>query len=223
MYDFLKALFGTTPDGKPEALTFDQLSEKLSASKDIKLANLSDGGYVSKEKHDAIVGAKETELNGVRQQLTDANAAIQSYKSMDIDGIKQSAAEWEQKYQTDTAALTKRLADQERTHQEDLFFAGYKFSSKAAAAGVRSEFSKKNFPLQDGKFAGAKEWMDGLVKDADYSAAFAPAEPPAGGDKKKPSFTDPNPKPSVHKGKVGLAALMQRKNDNPDAQINFDE
>lgn len=146
MYDFLKALFGTTPDGKPEALTFDQLSEKLSASKDIKLANLSDGGYVSKEKHDAIVGAKETELNGVRQQLTDANAAIQSYKSMDIDGIKQSAAEWEQKYQTDTAALTKRLADQERTHQEDLFFAGYKFSSKAAAAGVRSEFSKRTSP-----------------------------------------------------------------------------
>ena len=88
MYEFLKALFNDK-DGNPTALTFDQLSEKLSAAKDIKLVNLSEGGFVAKEKLDA----KTTELNGVRQQLTDANAEIQSYKDMDIDGIKRKASE----------------------------------------------------------------------------------------------------------------------------------
>jgi hypothetical protein len=37
---FLKSVFGT------EALTFDQLTEKLKDSKDVKLANLAEGQYV---------------------------------------------------------------------------------------------------------------------------------------------------------------------------------
>lgn len=224
MYEFLKALFGENQDGQPVALTYDQLVEKLSASKDIKLVNLADGGYVSKDKFDA----RETELSGVKQQLAEANAAIKSYKEMDIDGIKKSAADWEEKYKTDTAALNKKLSDQERSHQEDMFFAGYKFSSKAAAAGVRAEFQRKNFPFQDGAFTGAKEWMESLSKDADYRAAFASAKPDDGADNSgsgepaKPKFTSPNQQRPMQKPKKGLAALMKQKNDNPDAKITFD-
>lgn len=56
MYDFLKKLFA---EG---ALTFDQFVEALNGDKTIKLVNLSDGGYVAKDKFDA----KVTELNGVK-------------------------------------------------------------------------------------------------------------------------------------------------------------
>ena len=69
MYEFLKKLFGVTEDGQPVALTYEQLAEALTANKELKLVNLADGGYVSKEKFDA----KETELAGVRDQLTAAN------------------------------------------------------------------------------------------------------------------------------------------------------
>ena len=75
MYEFLKALFGTNEDGTPVALTFEQLSERLAANKDVKIANLAEGGYVSKDKYEA----KETELTGVKEQLTAANQTIQSY------------------------------------------------------------------------------------------------------------------------------------------------
>ena len=54
MYEFLKALFNDE-SGNPTSLTFDQLSEKLSSAKDIKLVNISDGGYVAKEKLDAVI------------------------------------------------------------------------------------------------------------------------------------------------------------------------
>ena len=37
--EFLKALFGTTADGNPEALTYDQLAEKVTAGK-LKVVNL---------------------------------------------------------------------------------------------------------------------------------------------------------------------------------------
>lgn len=219
MYEYLRKLFGTAEDGTPIALTYDQLAEKLQAATDVKLANLAEGGYVSKDKFEA----KETELNGVKQQLTDANAQIASYKQMDIEGIKKAASDWEQKYNDDTAALSQKLKDQERAHGVDMFFNGYKFTSKAAQDGVRAAFDKRNFPFEDGKFIGAKEFMDTLATDADYKAAFAvdepaPTEPtPA----PKPSFSNPTPQPTPKK-KTSLAELMQRKNENPNATINYD-
>lgn len=221
MYSYLKALFGTAEDGTAVALTFDQLVEKLQASKDIKLANLADGGYVSTEKFNA----KDVELTGVKQQLVDANAQIQSYKDMDIEGIKKAASDWEKKYNDDTAALNQKLAEQERSHSEDMFFSGYKFTSKAAKDGVRAEFSKRNFPFEDGKFLGAKEFMENLSKDEDYKAAFAVDEPtPAPQptpEPPKPSFSDPTPTPQP-KAKPSLMELMKRKNENPNTTINFE-
>lgn len=220
MYEYLRKLFATDENGNAEALTFDQFVEKLKSNKEIKLANLADGGYVAKDKFDA----KETELSGVKKQLTEANTQIQSYKDMDIDGIKKSASDWEKKYNDDTAALNKQLKDQARAHGEDLFFNGYKFTSKAAQDGVRAAFAKKNFPYEDGKFVGAKEFMDSLVADKDYKAAFvveAPPAPPQPTPAPKPAFSDPTP-PTKTKSKVGLMELMKRKNENPNATINYD-
>ncbi len=222
MYEYLKNLFGTNEDGTAVTLSFDQLVEKLGADKAIKIVNLADGGYVSKEKFDA----KETELAGLRTQLADANATIQSYKDMDIDSIKQSAANWETKYNDDTAALNKRLADQERAFNEELFLRNYKFSSKAAADGIKAEFVKRKFPYEDGTFIGGKEFMEKLRANKDYEAAFvveAPATPetPPALEQQKPQFSSSAPQQQPM-AKPSLAELMRRKNENPNAEIKFD-
>lgn len=223
MYEYLKKLFGTNEDGTPVALTFDQLVEKIGADKAIKLVNLADGGYVSKDKFDA----KEVELSGLRDQLTAANGTIQSYKDMDVDGIKQSVADWEKKYNDDTAALNQKIADNERSYQEELFLRGYKFSSKAAADGIRAEFVKRKFPFEDGSFIGGKEFMEKLMADEDYKAAFVVEAPaadpePAPAPQPKPQFSDPNPHQPQPKPKMSLAEMMRRKNENPNAEIKFD-
>ncbi len=168
MYEFLVKLFGKDADGNPEALTAEQLIAKIKADKSLNLVNLKDGGYVSKEKFDA----KDTELTGVKQQLADANTTIQSYKDMDIDGIKKSAQDWETKYKTDTKALNDKLEAQERSHRTDLFLSGYKFSSKAAEAGIRSMFDAKGFKLENGEFLGAADYIKQLQEDKDYKGAF---------------------------------------------------
>lgn len=210
--EFLKALFGTTADGKPEALTYDQLAEKVTAGK-LKVVNLADGGYVSKDKHTSEIATRDAKISGLETQLSEANTTIQSYKDMDIDGIKKSATEWEQKYATDTKALQDQLDGMARSHAADMFMAGYKFSSKAAAAGIRAEFDAKKFELKDGAFIGAKEWMEGLTKDADYQSAFAPATPPA--DPKKPKFSDPEPKKDPPPARKSLSQMMAAKNADP--------
>lgn len=218
--EFLKKLFGDDADGKPVALTYEQLAEKIGADKSLKIVNLADGGFVSQEKYQAEV----TKNTGLSQQLEAANTTIQTYKDMDIDGIRQSVADWETKYAQDTAALQAQLEAQARAHSEDLFFQGYKFSSKAAAAGVRAEFAKKQFELKDGEFVGAKAWMDELAADDDYKSAFATEDPPAepAGGRKPPKFSDPKPQNQPPAGRKSLSELMRMKNDNPDAQISYD-
>ena len=167
MYEFLKKLFKEV-DGQPEAITAEELIKRIQADSKLKIVNLEDGGYVAKEKLDA----KITELSGVKKQLDDANKEIQSYKDMDIEGIKKSAQEWENKYKTDTAALNDKLTAQERKHQTDMFFSGYEFTSKAAQAGIRMEFDKKEFKLEDGVFQGASDYMKSLMENEDYKGAF---------------------------------------------------
>ncbi len=43
----------------------------------------------------AGVAALTTERDGLQAQLAEANKAIQSYKDMDIEGVKQAAKDWE--------------------------------------------------------------------------------------------------------------------------------
>ncbi len=173
-YEFIKKLFGEPKEGEqPKAMTYAELEAALDADKTIKVIDLNAGGYVSKDKFDA----KDTELKGVRQQLTDANTTIQSYKDMDIEGVKQSAKDWETKYNTDTQALKDQIAAQARSHAEDMFMSGYQFTSKAARNGVLADFRAKKFTLdENGVFQGGKEYMESLMKQDDYKGAFVSEE-----------------------------------------------
>lgn len=178
MYEFLKKLFGTV-DGQPESMTAEQLIAKIQADKNLKIVNLADGGYVSEDKFKA----KETELSGVKQQLTEANTTIQSLKGKDAD-VEKLTKEWEAKYNADTKALQDKLDAQERSHQTDMFLAGYKYTSKAAQAGIRAEFDKKEFKLENGQFLGASDYMKQLMESEDYKGAFVieqPGNPDNGG------------------------------------------
>lgn len=93
--DKLKALFGT------EALTFEQLEEKLKDNKEIKLANLVAGGYVDKRKYDDVVTERDTANNTIKG----LKETVAKFDGVDLDGLKKSVTDWETKYNTDIAAV----------------------------------------------------------------------------------------------------------------------
>ena len=187
VYEFLKKLFKKDENGAVVPMTYEELEAAIDADKGIKIADLSGGGYVAKDKFDA----KETELKGIRKQLDDANTQIKSFEDQDVDGIKQKVADWEAKYNTDTQALKDQMAAQNRSHAEDMFLAGYKFTSKAARKGVLDELRSKQFQLDDkGTFLGAKEFMSSLMEDEDYKGAFV-TENPAGDTNQGNGGTNP--------------------------------
>ncbi len=173
-YEFLKKLYGTPKEGEqPKAMTADELEAAIDAAKDIQVVDLKAGGYVSKDKFDA----KNTELSGVKQQLTDANTQIQSFKDQDVEGIKQKVSEWESKYNADTQALKDQMAAQQRAYAEEMFLSGYNFTSKAAKNGVLAELRNKKFQIDEsGTILGGKEFMASLMQNEDYKGAFVAEE-----------------------------------------------
>lgn len=165
-YEYLKDLFG---DG---SLSFAQFVEKLGGAGDkVKLVNLKDGGYVGKDKFDAM----QTERDTFRTQLETANTTIQSYKDMDIDGIKQSAKDWETKYNADTQMLRDKLADMEYGHTVETAVAGLKFTSAAAKKAFVADLTAKKLTVQDGKLLGLDDFVN-AYKQSDPSA-FASESP----------------------------------------------
>lgn len=176
MYEFLKKLFKEV-DGQPEAITAEELIKRIQADSKLKIVNLEDGGYVAKEKLDA----KITELSGVKKQLDDANKEIQSYKDMDIEGVKKSAKEWEEKYNTDTQNLKDQLAQQERSHQTDRYLDTVGLRPGAMYREfVKKAFDAKEFKLDGEKFLGADDFIAELKKNPDYKDAFIQDNPDGG-------------------------------------------
>ena len=176
--DFLKDVFGD------KALTYSELETALKDNKDIKVGNLAGGSYVSSDKFKGL----ETERDGLKTQLSEANTTIQSFKDMDIEGMKKASEDWKTKYDTDTAALQKQLADKDYASSVERIVAGEKFTSEAARKAFIADLKAKELKV-DG---------DTLLGYADFKKAYAEADPNAfASDKKQPTITAPgNPAPS---------------------------
>ena len=183
-YDFLKRLYGTPKEGEaPKALTFDEMAAALEADKELSVVNLKDGGYVAKGKLDD----KVAELAAVREQLDAANAQIEQFKGMDIEGIKKAADDWKAKYETETKRLQEQMDAQRLASAEELAVSQYRFASPAARIGVLALLRQQGLKTvdNDGHLVGAKEFLDKMKAEGDNMGAFAPdtpappAEPPA--------------------------------------------
>lgn len=115
-----------------------------------------------------------TERDGLRTQLENANATIQSYKDMDIDGIKRSADEWERKYNTETQELKDALTEAEYGFAVEKAAAGMRFSSESARKQFVAELKAKKLSLLDGKLLGMEDFTRNY-RETDPDA-FAPED-----------------------------------------------
>lgn len=144
------------------------LGEDVKLSKNAIDAIMEENGRDIEAKNNTIT-ALTTERDGLKTQLGDANATIQSYKDMDIDGIKAKAGEWETKYNTDTQALKDQLAAAEYGFAVKEAVAGLKFSSESAKKAFVADLTAKKLPLQEGKLLGLEDFAK-TYKESDPDA-----------------------------------------------------
>lgn len=152
----LKELLGEELFAQVDAKVQEHNSGEADKKKHVRFADLSEGRYVSVEKYTE----KETELSGIKQQLVEANKQIKSYKDMDVEGIRQAAANWETKYNTDTAALQEKIMGLQKEAAAKEFLSGKgirgKLAQKAALAGMMS------LEYKEGRFSGAEDYLKKL-------------------------------------------------------------
>ena len=184
--DFLKALFGDS------ALTYDQLASAIQThngkaenkDKQIKIGNIGDGGYVSSDKFKA----KEAELASANTTIKNLQGEIKKWDGVDVDKLKTAAADWETKYNQDTAKIRTDSAVE---------IALMKAKAKNPKA-ARALLDESKIKLDGDKVLGLDDQLEALKKsdaylfDAEAPAATDPTAggftPPAGGAPKGSEF-----------------------------------
>jgi hypothetical protein len=228
-YEFLKKLWGETKEGEaPKTMTADEFIAALTADKTINVVDLKAGGYVSQEKFNR----EKTRADGLDTQLKEANVKLESFEKdgVTIETVKKEAADWKQKYETETKALNAKLTAQERDHLIDQYLSGTEFTSSLANKGIRDLLSaEQGLTVKDGALVGADDLMKGFRKT--YADAFKAADPepkpepkPAPAQNPLPFFSQMNPmssptNPAPKSKGMTLAEVMAYKNAHPDADV----
>ncbi len=228
-YEFLKKLWGETKEGEaPKTMTADEFIAAHTADKTINVVDLKAGGYVSQEKFNR----EKTRADGLDTQLKEANVKLESFEKdgVTIETVKKEAADWKQKYETETKALNAKLTAQERDHLIDQYLSGTEFTSSLAKKGIRDLLSaEQGLTVKDGALVGADDLMKGFRKT--YADAFKAADPepkpepkPAPAQNPLPFFSQMNPmssptNPAPKSKGMTLAEVMAYKNAHPDADV----
>lgn len=142
--DFLKEVFGN------EALTYDQLAEKLKGSTAIKLGNLAGGAYVGMDKYKAL----ETKAEGLEKQLGDANTKLEGYDP-----------EWKTKAEQAAKDAEARVAAVQFDTALDTALSAAKAKNPKT---VKVLLNMDGLKLSDGQIIGLKEQLETIQKDNDF-------------------------------------------------------
>lgn len=110
----------------------------------------------------------EQEYNSLAEQLRTANATIQSYKDMDIDGIKKSVEEYKQKAEQ---AENDRKAFEYRTKLAQ-YVKGLRLKDDIYEAHVTKLLEEKELKFDGDKLIGSDDVMQSFRKD--HEDAFIP-------------------------------------------------
>lgn len=117
----------------------------------------------------ADIQAEKDAVATVQTQLETANTTIQSYKDMDIDGIKKSAADWQKKYED----AEKERKAQAYSDSLDKFVQKQGMRNDIYAAHLKQQLADKQLKFDDN---GVLLGGDDVVKALRESCpdAFAP-------------------------------------------------
>lgn len=157
--EFLKELLGED--------LYNQVADKLKGhEKDVKLANLATGDYVSKQKYDDDLKERDT-------KIADLSKKVQNFDGVDVKKLQDDVKEWETKYNSD-------IKEERRNSAIKLAVAKAGARSEKALMGMLDMDSIKLG--DDGKITGLDEQIAQIKKDDAF--LFKPDDDQSSGIKK---------------------------------------
>jgi hypothetical protein len=121
----------------------------------------------SVESNKTKVATMQTELDGLKTQLTDANNQIKSYKDMNIDDIKKAASDWEAKAKEAETNAQKQIAELKFNTALDGAISGAKAKNAKAVRALLDQNGLK-YNEADGSIIGLNEQLEKIKKENDY-------------------------------------------------------
>jgi len=119
------------------------------------------------ESHKTKQSTTEAELKTAKDQLIEANKQIESFKGMDIEGVKKTADEWKSKAEQAAKDAADQVAKLKFDHALDGALTGAKAKNpKAVRALLDTEQLK--FNDADGSIIGLKDQLEKIQKENDY-------------------------------------------------------
>lgn len=109
-------------------------------------------GKISELQTDIATKSKDYEELNKEHMLS--KAKIEEFEKVDIDGLKNSIQEWENKYN-----------QREYDLSVDKYMQNYKFTSELAKEATISKFKEQKFKLKDGKLDGAEDYMKKFIEE----------------------------------------------------------
>lgn len=125
------------------------------------------------EKHKTAAATLQTELDGAKKQLTDANTQIEEFKKLDVEGVKKAADDWKAKAEAAQAEADKKVSQLKFDHALDGALTGAKAKN---AKAVKALLNAADLKLaEDGSILGLKEQLEKVKAENDY--LFESTEP----------------------------------------------
>lgn len=186
--EFLKDLFGENQLG------WDAF---MKAVKDAgyKIADLSKGEYVSKNKYDDDLKNKDTEITNLTTQLGTRDNDLKKLQEQlsnsknDADTVKnlnKQLNDLQANYDNAKTQYEKQIAEQQMKFAVKEFANKQNFTSKAAKNQFIQSMLEKQLTLDNGNLVGASDYLESYKSE--NADSFAVEEPED--NKKKPQFTD---------------------------------
>lgn len=193
----LKELFQKAENG---TLTYEQFEAAAKAG-NAKFVDLSEGGYVSKNKYDTDLAAKDSEistLNGtISQRDTDLGNLKTQLEAAGADATKlqeltNNFTTLQGKYDTDMKAYKEQIKKQAYEFAVREFANNKKFTSNAAKRDFVQSMIAKDLKMEKDVILGADDFVNAYSKD--NADAFVVEDPnPTPQPTPKPQFVNPTP------------------------------
>jgi len=128
------------------------------------------------EKHKTEASTARAEAEGLRAQLAEANKQIESFKSLDIEGVRKSADEWKSRAEQAAADAQKQISQLKFDHALDSALIGAKARNPKAVKALLN-LSDLKLNEADGSIIGLKEQLEVIQQEADYLFEAAEGTP----------------------------------------------
>lgn len=198
----IKELFDKAESGTLDYSTFEKLMKEGNA----KFVDLSEGGYVSKDKFENEISSKDGQITQLNDTIKSRDKDLKDLKSQlkeagtdseKLTELETQLGNLQTQYKQDTDNYKAQLSKQAYEFAVKDFANGKKFSSNAAKRDFISSMIAKELKMEGDKIIGADDFV--TMYSTDNADAFV-VEKPVEQNNPKPTFVQPT-SPTIDKSK----------------------